>query len=209
MLAANRGRESMGAHEVLAPPPGIEQVTICALSGMRANAWCPSRAAEWASAGDEAIPCSWHHRSDDGLLTVYPAEFRSWSAGSAGRSGTISTAAPVPPPAHRSLGEGGRLRSSEGGPLNRDDGRTPSFTITNPPPGAIYSVDPTLRREYQALALRAVTERPTTVTWLVDGATIGTASSERSLSWPLAIGAHDIEARDTAGRRAKTSVVVK
>ena len=68
---------------------------------------------------------------------------------------------------------------------------------------------PTLRREFQALPLRAVTGRPTTVTWLVDGATIGTASSERTLSWPLAIGAHEIEARDADGRRARTSVVVK
>ena len=35
------------------------------------------------------------------------------------------------------------------------------------------------------------------------------ASSERALSWPLAVGAHDIEARDTEGRRARTSVIVK
>ena len=34
------------------------------------------------------------------------------------------------------------------------------------------------------------------VTWLVDGTTVGTASSERTLSWPLAIGAHEIEVRD-------------
>jgi membrane carboxypeptidase/penicillin-binding protein PbpC len=47
------------------------------------------------------------------------------------------------------------------------------------------------------------------VTWLVDGATIGSASSERSLSWPLAVGAHDIEARAADGRLARTSVIVK
>ena len=41
------------------------------------------------------------------------------------------------------------------------------------------------------------------------GTSIGTASSERSLSWPLALGAHEIEARDADGRRARTSVVVK
>ena len=204
MLAASRGRESMGAHEVLAPPEGIEEVTICALSGMRANAWCPSRAREWTSVADEALPCAWHHRSDEGVLTIYPPEYRAWSSTpGAGRSVSISSAAAVPPLVHGSLGEGGKPRrgvgGSEGGGLS----------ITNPPPGAIYSVDPTLRREFQALRLRAVTERPTSVTWFVDGAPIGTASSERSLSWPLAIGAHDIEARDAQGRRARTSVVVK
>lgn len=202
MLAANRGRESMGAHEVLAPPPGIEEVTICALSGMRANSWCPSRAREWASVGAEALPCSWHHRSDEGLLTIYPPEFRAWSGTlGAGRGFSISTAPSISPPARRNLGEGG--------PLPGEGGRTPSLAITNPPPGAIYSVDPTLRREFQALPLRAVADRSTTVTWLVDGRTIGTVSSERSLSWPLTIGAHEIEARDAQGRRARTSVVVK
>jgi penicillin-binding protein 1C len=194
MLAANRGRESMGAHEILAPPPGMEQVTICALSGMRANAWCPSRTEEWASTSAEALPCDWHHQSDEGVLTIYPPEFRAWVAESG--AGDATHVSPKP-----RRGEGGVARTGEGG--------KPPLSITNPPAGAIYSVDPTLRREYQALPLRAVTERPTSVTWLVDGVSIGTASSERSFSWPLTIGAHDIEARDTVGRRAKTSVVVK
>jgi membrane carboxypeptidase/penicillin-binding protein PbpC len=43
----------------------------------------------------------------------------------------------------------------------------------------------------------------------VDGAPIGTASSEKAFAWPLAVGTHQIEARDADGRRARTSVVVK
>ena len=73
----------------------------------------------------------------------------------------------------------------------------------------LCSIDPTLRREFQALALRVVTERPTTVTWTIDGATLATASSERSVDWPLVVGSHQIEVRDTGGRSARTSVVVK
>ena len=73
----------------------------------------------------------------------------------------------------------------------------------------MYSVDPTLRREFQALPLRAVTGRPTTVTWSIDGTAFGRTSSDRALSWPLAVGAHEIEVRDEEGRRARTSVVVK
>jgi penicillin-binding protein 1C len=190
MLAASRGRASMGAHDILPPPQGVEEVTICALSGMRANPWCPSRAKEWIGAANaELLPCAWHHQSDEGLLTIYPPEFRAWVAESG-----VGAAAHVS--ATRRSGEGGVTRTS---PL----------AIANPPAGAIYSVDPTLRREFQALPLRAVSDRPTTLTWLVDGATVGTASSERALSWPLAVGAHDIEARDTEGRRARTSVIVK
>jgi len=190
MLAASKGRESMGAHEILAPPVDVERVTICALSGMRANAWCPSRVKEWVAAGDEALPCAWHHQSDEGLLTIYPAEFRAWAGEGQG--------APVLRHPSIAAAVGGKTPAGE---------RT--LAIANPPAGAIYSVDPTLRREYQSLPLRAVTGRPTTVTWLVDGALVGTASSERVLPWPLAVGAHEIEARDAEGRRARTRVVVK
>ncbi|MDT4944907.1 MAG: hypothetical protein QOH14_1640, partial [Pseudonocardiales bacterium] len=153
MLAANRRRGSMGAHEILPPPADIEQVTICALSGMRANPWCPSRTREWVTAGTgDAVPCAWHHQSDEGLLTIYPPEFRAWAAdagvrgvpvGDTREARAVGPARPKPP-----RGYGG-------------------LAIANPPAGAVYSVDPTLRREFQALPLRAVTLRPTMVTWLV------------------------------------------
>jgi penicillin-binding protein 1C len=202
MLAANRGRESMGAHEILAPPQGLEEVTICALSGMRANPWCPSRAKEWIGAAhDELLPCAWHRQSDAGLQTIYPPEFRAWAS---------EVAEPGAIPTKPRSGEIGPRSAIASVTLRKDTGAASAvLAIANPPAGAIYSVDPTLRREFQALPLRAVSDRPTTLTWLVDGATIGTASSERALSWPLAVGAHEIEARDTEGRRARTSVIVK
>jgi len=81
--------------------------------------------------------------------------------------------------------------------------------IASPPAGATYSIDPTLRREFQALPLRAVAPAPTRVTWLVDGRFIGTASSERAMSWPLAAGTHRIEARDEHGHTAASTVVVR
>jgi membrane carboxypeptidase/penicillin-binding protein PbpC len=83
------------------------------------------------------------------------------------------------------------------------------LSIANPPDGAVYSIDPTLRREFQALPLRAVTPRPTTVRWSVDGVAVGSASSDRPMSWPLAVGVHRIDVQDADGRRAQTSVVVR
>jgi penicillin-binding protein 1C len=190
MLAATRGRESVSAHAVLPPPQGLEQVTICALSGMRANSWCPSRAREWGDAGAEALPCAWHHQSDEGLLTIYPPEYRAWTltSGQADLDPRPSTLDP---------------RTAPRAP------RASAFSIANPPAGAIYSVDPTLRRDFQALPLRAATPRPTTITWFVNGRTVGQASSDKAVSWPLAVGRHEIEARDAGGRRARTSVIVK
>jgi penicillin-binding protein 1C len=186
MMAATRGRPSTTAHEVVPPPRGLQQVTVCALSGLRANEWCPTKAREWAEADDDPVPCAWHHQTDRGLLTIYPPEYRAWE---------LST---------RTLAVAGtRASHPRGAPA------TASLAIANPPAGAIYSVDPTLRREFQALPLRAVTPKPMTVTWLVDGAPVGRTSSDRALSWPLAVGAHEIEVRDDSGGRARTSVVVK
>ena len=188
MLAATKGRESATAHAILPAPQGLEQTTICTLSGMRANTWCPSRAQEWSAGRAEALPCSWHHLSDGELLTIYPPEYRAWAA----QSGM------------HEVREVRAVREVRGG----REARAP-LEIASPPPGAIYSIDPTLRREFQALRLRAVTTDPTTVSWFVDGVSIGTASSEGSLAWPLSVGRHEIEARDARGYRVRTSVSVR
>ena len=63
MLAANRGRESMGAHEILAPPAEIEEVDHLRAVRDARERLVPVAAREWASAGDEALPCAWHHRA--------------------------------------------------------------------------------------------------------------------------------------------------
>ena len=196
MLAATKGRQSAAAHAILPVPDGLEQATICTLSGMRANAWCPSRSPEWSVKGGDPLPCAWHHVSGGELLTIYPPEYRAWAtqfgAPSARPLGASSAPlAPAPPAPLAPLALLAPLR------------------IANPPEAAIYSIDPTLRREFQALPLRAVTDRPTTVTWRVDGAMIGTTTSERAVRWPLAVGTHEIEVRDAQGRRARTSIVVK
>ncbi|HET7697352.1 MAG TPA: penicillin-binding protein 1C [Vicinamibacterales bacterium] len=196
MLAAAKGRESATAHAILPAPQGLERTNICMLSGQRANAWCPSRSAEWSVKGSDPVPCSWHHASDGELLTIYPPEYRAWASASPRASADGSGA-------FRARVDGGTDAPAAA------TRRIAALQIANPPAGAIYSIDPTLRREFQALPLRATTERPTTVTWLVDGAMIGTSSSERALAWPLAVGTHQIEVRDADGRRARASVVVK
>jgi penicillin-binding protein 1C len=202
MLAAERRVSPQGASDpdgaIVPQPEALEQATICALSGMRANAACPARIREWLPRDADPQPCDWHHESDGALLTIYPPEFRAWAARA---HGVIAVAAPV-----QQRVAGGQYRAR---PQSAAHVKAAALAIANPPAGAIYSVDPTLRREFQALALRAVTTRPTTVTWLVDGRPIGAASSEKSLPWPLAVGTHEIEARDPDGLRAVASVVVK
>ena len=208
MLAAER----RVAGDIAAPdgerlvnePSNSVRREICALSGLAANAWCPTRRQEWTAAEQPLAPCSWHHMSDEGLITIWPPEYRAWAAAST-------------PSARQHL-------ASE--PLAREDmarepvarehvarstshvARVP-ISIVSPAAGATYLIDPTLRRDFQTLSLRAVTETRGTVQWSVNGRPVGSADSNRKVEWPLSPGRHEITARDAAGRTAATHVVVR
>ena len=203
MTAAVEGRASAQAREILPPPDGLEEATICALSGMHANPWCPSRAKEWVARGAGSSSCDWHHESDEAVETVYPPQYRAWAAtfgtATAAKASVEATAASA----------ASAVSVAERAAFRRPRGSGAPLAIASPPSGATYSIDPTLRREFQALTLRAVTDRPTTLTWTVNGAPVGSASSDRGLSWPLAVGSHAIEVRDQDGRTARASIVVR
>jgi membrane carboxypeptidase/penicillin-binding protein PbpC len=82
--------------------------------------------------------------------------------------------------------------------------------IVNPPAGAIYLCDPTLRAEFQTLPLRALVERASgSLTWQVDGLAIGTSTPDGSLAWPLRAGEHRIAVLDAQGRRAEAAITVR
>jgi penicillin-binding protein 1C len=203
MLAAEAraAADSAGQEPLPTPHAGLTEVTICALSGEPAAPWCPNRLKEWLPADSDAPPCSWHHQSDDGLLTMYPPEYRAWEAASM----TLHASSDL-----SDVRRGPRTVAAHRGhssPLHVTDGRP--LAIANPPEGAVYSIDPTLRREFQALPLRVVTAQPTMVQWSVDGARIGASPSDKALSWPLVVGSHLIEVRDPDGRRATASVVIR
>jgi penicillin-binding protein 1C len=195
MLAATARRHGAGGGfdrtPIVEQPEGLVEREICALSGMPANTWCPSRLRERLPASDEP-PCSWHHASDAGLLVFWPPEYRQWAEenGLAGE-----------PPVRRAAAArtGGPPISAVRQPL----------AIANPPSGATYFIDPTLRREFQSLALRAVTARPVSIEWKVNGRPVGRSSSEAAVMWPLTPGTHRITAHDAGGHSAEAAIVVK
>ncbi|MBV8519148.1 MAG: penicillin-binding protein 1C [Acidobacteria bacterium] len=79
--------------------------------------------------------------------------------------------------------------------------RAETLRIANPPDGATYLIDPTLRAPFQSLRLRAIaTSR---VAWQVDGRRV--ASTE----WPLVPGRHEITAVDAEGRSDRVRIFVK
>jgi penicillin-binding protein 1C len=189
MLAA-RARVSSSATLATAPP-NVTRARICALSGMRANRWCPSQISEWLPVENPPLPCSWHHLSDGEVVVVWPAEYREWAR--------RHSADPEPEMPRAAV-------AAASAPSARQT--TERFAIVSPPPGAIYLMDPTLRRSFQSLPLRAIGGQGA-VDWQVDGKSVGIAADHRPLMWPLAVGVHHLAARDAAGRTADVEIVVK
>ena len=75
-----RGRVPIDEFEPLQTPPAdVRRAEVCALSGLTPNAACPRRTQEWVPSGAEPPPCTWHHASDEGLITVWPEEYREWA----------------------------------------------------------------------------------------------------------------------------------
>ncbi|HVG23670.1 MAG TPA: penicillin-binding transpeptidase domain-containing protein, partial [Thermoanaerobaculia bacterium] len=60
---------------IVAPPPDVEEVDICTLSGARPSTYCPAVQKEWLPRDQPAKFCSWHH---DGTID-WPAEYRAWA----------------------------------------------------------------------------------------------------------------------------------
>jgi membrane carboxypeptidase/penicillin-binding protein PbpC len=80
----------------------------------------------------------------------------------------------------------------------------------NPPPGATYLRDPTLRADFQTLPLRAAAPAASgRLLWTVNGRPLGDTAADRTLDWPLAIGEHVIRVRDERGHADEATILVK
>lgn len=175
---------------IVEPPHTVQSIKICALSGMAANAWCPTKQHEWVASEVHPLPCSWHHLAEEGLLTFVPPQYQLASDNHA------TTASPALPRAARALAT---RRASAPSP----------FRIANPPEGATYLIDPTLRHDFQTLPLRVVTASGGPVEWTVNGDLVGTASASESLTWALTKGQHRFVARDSKGQTAEATITVR
>ena len=173
-----------------APPSGIVRREVCALSGLMANAWCPSRTSEWLPSEHQGLPCSWHHQSEAGLETFFPEEYRQWAARS--RSFEAEAIGERRPDRHRMAS------------------REKHLSIASPPDGALYLIDPTLRSAFQRVSLRASAGREAEyIDWDVNGQRVGRAKPQMSLPWSLVPGEHRITARDSQGRSAEATIRVR
>ena len=186
LAAAARGGASPDPREpaTTATSDGSFRQEICALSGLPASRFCPNRISEWVAADTPAEPCSWHTGARHGMGVSWPVEYVAWAA--------TETAAPVTP-----------LRRADA------DQRAvePAFRVVSPPDGAVYLLDPTLRREFQSVTLRAAADERGPIEWRIDGTRL--AATAAPVEWPLEAGRHIITARDVRGRQADATIVVK
>lgn len=191
LLAAQEsvgGRLPLPEDDTLPPRPGsLASTPVCLLSGLRATPACPSVGPEWLRADRPPAKCTWHR--DDGARTVvaWPSRYRSWAKS----QGLLDEAVPA----------AATSRPAPAAPRA-------ALRIVNPPPGATYLRDPTLRAEFQTLPLRAEASIAP-LTWEVNGRTVGQSSPERALPWTLVAGTHVIRVTDGRGRRAEASILVK
>jgi membrane carboxypeptidase/penicillin-binding protein PbpC len=81
--------------------------------------------------------------------------------------------------------------------------------VVNPPSGATYLIDPTLRRDFQTLQLRVVAPAPTRIEWSINGVPFSATSSEARVEWPLRVGRHTISARDSVGNTTESTITVR
>lgn len=178
------GRSLEDTTPVAAPTRDVKRVSLCAMSGLAPGDACPTRVQEWVPSDATIGRCTWHHASDEGLITVWPDEYRAWAAQQFPNAAPVQRAASTAVTAHS------------------------GFQIVNPLGGATYLYDPTLRPEFQTLRLRA-RGTDSDVRWEVDGIPFGTSRPDRALDWPLTRGQHHIVAIDASGQRADTRITVR
>jgi penicillin-binding protein 1C len=204
MLAAERRMSGASTHfshqDILTAPGTSVQREICALSGQTANQWCPLRRREWVASDAPSVPCSWHHHGEAGLLTFWPAEYRQWA-----RQQGLTRDEALTPAVTPAEDSGARVRHIA---ATREHTHA-ALTIVSPPPDSTYLIDPTLRRDFQTLPLRAISEADGPIEWSVSGRPVASTDHGDAFEWPLAPGRHHIVARDRQGRTAETVVTVR
>ena len=176
-----------GDAPLASPPRDLSPRPVCALSGLDATPLCPRVETEWLPNG-ATLGCLWHRRVEDRVVVAWPAPYRTWARERGLLDEGEATLAAA------------RYAEADGRPLR----------ILSPPAGAVYLIDPTLRAEFQTLALRgAVLGRPGPLSWRIDGRHVGTSAPDHALDWPLERGEHTVAVSDERGRRDETTIQVR
>jgi penicillin-binding protein 1C len=200
---------------IVEAPADVARVELCAMSGKLAGDACPTRVSEWMPAGSDTDRCVWHHASDEGLITVLPEVYGTWAqtAGVLDARTFVAGHTPLPGMTPSTGRDETRAGIAAARTTTTDVARRPgvgdALTITRPLGGAVFLIDPTLRPEFQTLALSARGGAPGGLEWFVDGEPAGRAVPGGAVRWALVRGRHDVSVRDNAGHAASTRIEVR
>lgn len=190
----------------IAPPVGIIQKQICAISGLLPTDNCLEKINEFFLAGREpkkpdnywqSFDCNGQTKS----LISYPDEFKKWAEDRGFN----------PPQNCRQLSTSS---TTQGQPTDGSNPITEPFTILSPLPGDIYEIDPNIPLASQKIIVKIRLNSQKTATRLtlsIDAATIldlnpqsPPASPEITSSWLPARGPHTLTATITADPSQKS-----
>jgi hypothetical protein len=99
--------------------------------------------------------------------------------------------------------------SGHGASRTADATAAVELRVMNPPDGAMYWVDPTLRSAFQTIGLRATSAGEHAHRMARRRRAGRHERSRRGADWPLAVGRHVVTASDSRGHRADAAIVVK
>jgi penicillin-binding protein 1C len=210
VAAAMRRREAAAVG--FDAPPGLQQVTVCALSGGAPGAGCKHTVHEWVPKGHRVEPCTMHEvvRIDrrNGLRATpscpasvvalrtferFDGPFAAWAhASGADRAAAPSEWSP--------LCAGGPGAGSSAGA---------GVAIRYPHDGARFVLDPDRPLRAQAIPLKVDVSHAGAVALYVDGRLAGRASGGEPVYWPLTPGAHAIVAEAGGERSDSVSIRVE
>ena len=181
-------------------PPGVVEVSVCALSGQRPGPSCPhTRTVHVTRDHAPSEPCPWHREVaidrrngllasprcparfvDHRVFAALPASYSSWQ-----RAHDFES-----PPTRES-------------PLCPSAGVIPgALVITYPRPGEVFLIEPGYDPRTQTLGLTAEVDPPLPeVTWHLDGRPLAAARWPYDTTWQLRPGPHTLELI-AAGKRS-------
>ncbi len=194
-------------------PPDIVERKVCTVSGQLPGRYCPGTIDEVFIAGTEPTDTCTIHRMykidvrtlmfanrgtprqyvEKKVFEVLPPIFDRWAA----REGIRV------PPGSALLANSRVVHASYPGIMN------PGFAIMSLEDGAVFKIDPVLRRMYQDVAVAvAVGEEYRFVKLYIDGRLFSNLSGRSEVKWNLHEGEHDLQLVGKCGDRLVRSGIV-
>jgi len=173
-------------------PEGLIQVNVCALSGKLPTPACPLTHQEWFIPGTQPTASdTWYQVYEIDKTTGLLATLET------PRENVVEQTYIVLPQEARQWGirTGLRLPPTGGEVILTDDGA--GLRLLEPDPYTMFQIAPTMPADAQRLKLTVgVAEGTQSVTYMMDGQTIGTVTeSPWVVWWPLALGSHELVAQ--------------